>query len=180
MKLARAAIGALLLATGTAWAHRAPNSVVSFDFAEHAVRAELLVPLSELGYATAAAPAEPFQAYLLRHVGAETLAGTRWAVSVQSVRKTTLDGHDYWVACLDLSPPRGASARELVFIDDAVTHEVRNHVVTVLARSDVAAPAIDPAARVLGILQYPARRLTIRRPWTPQAVRTLPDVGNRE
>jgi len=44
-----------------------------------------------------------------------------------------------------------------VLLDDAVTHEVRNHVVVVLAR-DAAKPAL------LGALQYPARRLTIQRP----------------
>ena len=163
MKLRRVALGALLLTGGTALAHRAPNSVVSLDFEARAVRAELLVPLSELGYATADSPAGQFPAYLLRHVGVETLGGQPWVLSLKSLRRTTLDDHDYWVARLDFKPPGGASAREFVFIDDAVTHEVRNHVITVLARSDAAADSVAPAARVLGILQYPARRLTIRR-----------------
>ena len=45
-----------------------------------------------------------------------------------------------------------------------MTHEVRNHVVTVLARSDATAPAGLEASRLLGVLQYPARSLTIHRP----------------
>jgi hypothetical protein len=164
MKVARAAIGTLLLVAGTAWAHRAPNSVVSLDFTPGSVRAELLVPISELAYATAAdTPGEDFAVYLLRHVAVESPAGARWAVKLRAVRKMNMDGHDYWVARLDLTPPSGASAREFVFIDDAVTHEVRNHVITVLARSDAAADSA-PAARLLGMLQYPSRRLTIRRP----------------
>lgn len=162
MKLVRVAVGALLIATGAAEAHRAPNSVVSLDFATDSVRAELLVPISELAYATAAdTSGEAFPAYLLRHVAVETPAGARWVVNLRTMRKTNLDGHDFWVARLDLTPPSGASARDFVFIDDAVTHEVRNHVITVLARSDAAAGSA-PAARLLGMLQYPARRLAIR------------------
>ena len=53
--------------------------------------------------------------------------------------------------------PPGASARAFVLVDDAITHEVRNHVVVVLARG-----ATNP--EFLGALQYPARRLTIQRP----------------
>ena len=153
-----------LLAPAAAQAHRAPNSVVSMDFAAGVVRAELYVPVSELAFATAAETAAgDLPAYLLQHVSARTLAGAPWAVGVRTVRRMSADGHDFWVVRLDLTPPRGASARELIFVDDAVTHEVRNHVVTVLARSDAAAP-IDAASQLLGVLQYPARSLTIRRP----------------
>jgi len=158
-----------LLAQTAAQAHRAPNSVVSLDLAAGVVRAEFYVPVSELAFATAAETASgDLPAYLLRHVSARTLAGAPWSVGVRTVRRMSAEGHDYWVACLDLTPPRGASARELVFVDDAVTHEVRNHVVTVLARSD-AAVAIDAASQLLGVLQYPVRQLTIRRPGTALA-----------
>jgi hypothetical protein len=33
-----------------------------------------------------------------------------------------------------ITPPGGVSAQAFVLVDDVVTHEVRNHVVTVLAR----------------------------------------------
>jgi hypothetical protein len=156
---------ALLWVTALAGAHSAPNSVVSLDFAAGTVRGEFFVPMSELAYATAAEHVgEDFSAYLLRHVSARTLAGAPWVVDVRSVRRASADGHDYWVAALELTPPRGASARDLVLVDDAVTHEVRNHVVTVLARSDAASPGGVGGSHLLGVLQYPARSLTIRRP----------------
>ena len=149
--------------TTLAWAHSAPNSVVSLDFAAHAVRAEFFVPVSELAYATAAErDGGDFATYLLRHVSARTPAGAAWTVGVRNVRRASTDGHDYWVAALELTPPRGASARDLVLVDDAVTHEVRNHVVTVLARSD-AASAGASGPQLLGLLQYPARSLEIHR-----------------
>jgi hypothetical protein len=162
---ARIAGPALLLASAAAWAHRAPNSVVSLDFSANVVRAEVFVPASELAYATAAEHATgDFATYLLRHVSAHTPAGAAWSVQVRAARRASADGHDYWVAALELTPPHGASARDLVLVDDAVTHEVRNHVVTVLARSDSAAPAGLDGSSLLGVLQYPARSLSIHRP----------------
>jgi hypothetical protein len=136
------------------------------------VRAELFVPASELAATGTAPAAEAVGAYLLGRVSMETPSGERWSVDLVDVRRMSADGHDYWVALLDFTPPAGASARDLVFIDDAVTHEIRNHVVTVLARSDSATPAAA-GPRLLGVLQYPARRLTIRRPaqnshWKPK------------
>jgi hypothetical protein len=153
---------ASLFISAAAFSHSAPNSVVSLDFDSGEVHAEFFVPVSELAYATAAErPGEEFPAYLLRHVSARTLAGVPWKVDFRNVHHASSDGHDYWVAALVLRPPRGTSSRDLVLVDDVVTHEVRNHVVTVLARSDAAAPAGIAGSRLLGVLQYPARSLTI-------------------
>ena len=143
---------------GLALAHSAPNSLVKLDFLAQSVRAEVLVPESELAFATAAERAsEPLPTYLLRHLSAETPQGAAWKVEVRSVRNTTYLDHAYLSAQVEFTPPAGASARAFVLIDDAVTHEVRNHVVIVLARG-----AASP--EVLGALQYPARRLAIERP----------------
>jgi hypothetical protein len=156
----RRAWGAALLCifSGVASAHSAPQSFVKFDFLEHSVRAEMLVPESEWAAATAADPASPpFEAYLLRHIAATTPAGTAWKIEVRSVRKTVYLEHDYLQADVEMTPPAGSSARKLMFSDDAVIHEVRNHVILVLART-----AAQPA--VLGALQYPARQLEVERP----------------
>ena len=179
--IARRLPGCVILAAvvTAAWAHRAPNSVVSLDFTARSVHAELRVPLSELDYAEAAEiPGEAFPTYLLRHVAAETPDGARWRVQLRSVRRIDDAGHDCWVALLDLTPPAGGSTRDLVFIDDAVTHEVRNHVVTVLARSDAAAAGDAPALRVLGLLQFPARRLEIHLPAPAQNSHWKPNDGS--
>ena len=155
----RAASVAMLCAAGCglALAHSAPNSLVKLDFLAHSVQAEVLVPESELAFATAAErPSEPFADYLLRHLSAETPQGAAWKVAVRSVRNTTYLDHAYLSAQVEFTPPPGASASAFVLVNDAVTHEVRNHVVLVLARR-----AESP--EVLGALQYPARRLPVQR-----------------
>ena len=144
-------------ACGVSLAHSAPNSLVKLDFLAHSVGAEILVPESELAFATAAERAsESFADYLRRHLSAETPQGVAWKLEVRSIVRTTYLGHDYLSAQVEFTPPPGASASEFVLVDDAVTHEVRNHVVLVLATG-----ATNP--EVLGALQYPARRLTLRR-----------------
>jgi hypothetical protein len=156
----RGAWGVALLCvfSGLGFTHGAPQSFVKFEFREHSVHAEVLVPESEWAAATAAEPASlPFDAYLLRHIAATTPAGAPWKIEVRSVRKTLYLEHDYLQADVVMTPPEGSSARKLGFSDDAVTHEVRNHVIVVLART-----ATQPA--VLGALQYPARQLEVERP----------------
>jgi hypothetical protein len=151
---------ALLCATecGLALAHSAPNSRVLLRFLAHSVHAEVLVPESELAIATAVERAsEPFADYLRRHLSAETLQGAAWTMEVSSVRSITYLDHAYLSAEVELTPPRGAPASAFVLVDDAVTHEVRNHVVLVLARG-----AANP--QILGALQYPARRLSVQLP----------------
>lgn len=138
-----------------AFAHPAPNSVLRVEFRADGVHAEYWVPVSELEYARAADPAgREFADYLLRHVAAETEGGAPWRVTVRSVREATYLAHPYLVADLEFAPPAGASARAFVLVDDAVTHEVRNHVVYVVTRRGV-------ENDLVGALQYPARRLLV-------------------
>jgi len=150
---------------GVALAHSAPSSFVQLSFLGSSVQAEVLVPESELAFATAAERAsEPFADYLLRHLSAESPRGLAWKVEVRSVSHLSYLEHAYLSAHVEFTPPPGTSAREFVLIDDAITHEVRNHVVVVLARG-----AENP--EVLGALQYPARRLIIHRPATAAITR---------
>jgi len=154
MKLAAMAACCALL-SGVGFSHPAPNSILKFETQPDGIRAEYWVPVSELAYARAAEPpGETFPAYLLKHFGLETAGGTRWRVTVDKVRSDDYFGHDFLVAEILLAPPDGASAREFVVVDDTVTHEVRNHVVFVVARRG---EEIDR----LGALQYPARRLPV-------------------
>jgi hypothetical protein len=145
---------------GLALAHSAPNSFVKLSFLAQSVHAEVLVPESELAVATGAEhDPEPFARYLLRHLSAESPQGLAWKVQVRSVSHTTYFDHAYLSAQVEFTPPAGASAGAFVLVDDAVTHEVRNHVVVVLARG-----ATNP--EFLGALQYPARRLAVQQPAT--------------
>ena len=155
------AMSALLLVCamgcGLALAHSAPNSFVKLNFQAHAVRAEVLIPESELAFATAAEhPSEPFTDYLRRHLSAETRQGSAWKMDVLSVDHTTYLDHAYLSAQVEFTPPKGVPVHEFVLVDDAVTHEVRNHLVLVLAMG-------APKPEVLGAMQYPVRRLTVQR-----------------
>jgi hypothetical protein len=160
MKARAPSLFALLCAASgsLALAHSAPNSFVKLSFLGQSVHAEVLVPQSELAIATAAEEkSEPVAAYLLRHLAAQTPQGTAWKVEVRSLSHTTYLDHAYLSAQVEFTAPAGAPTGAFVLIDDAVTHEVRNHVVVVLGR--------DAAKlELLGALQYPARRLTIQRP----------------
>lgn len=153
---------ALLCAAGCglALAHSAPSSFVKLSFLAHSVQAEVLVPESELAFATAAQSApEPFADYLLRHLSAETPQGAPWSSKIHSVRSISYLDHAYLSAQVEFTPPPGIAARAFVLVDDVITHEVRNHVVLILAHGDT-----NP--EVLGALQYPVRRLSIQRPAT--------------
>lgn len=147
-----------LLAAAAAYPHPAPNSLLRLEFQPEAVHAEYWLPVSELAHARAAERSDPdFAAYLLRHVAAETPEGKPWRVTVRAVREATYLDHPYLVAELRLLPPASAPVREFVLIGDAVTHEVRNHVVYVVEKH-------GPGSHLLGALQYPARRLAIAAP----------------
>jgi hypothetical protein len=146
-----------LLAWTTGHAHPAPNSTLRLEFLADGVQAEYWLPVSELDHARAADRSDAdFPAYLLRHVAAETPAGTPWRVTVTGVREANYLDHAYLVAELTLAPPPGALARQFVLIGDAVTHEVRNHVIYVVDNRGA-------DSQLLGALQYPARRLVITR-----------------
>jgi hypothetical protein len=160
VKSARLASWCSLLLTGVALAHPAPSSILRLEFHVDAVHADYWIPISELEYARAADPAGEFPTYLLRHVAAESRSGARWQIAVDGIRMETYLDHPYLVAQLTLVPPSGVAAREFVLVDDAVTHEVRNHVVYVLARR-------GETADLIGALQYPARRLQVTQRTAP-------------
>jgi len=131
--------------------------MLRLEFGGQVVHAEFWVPASELEYARAADPGGSLPAYLLRHLGAESRDGRAWRVAVEALRETTYLDHPYFVAQLSLSPPAGETAGEFVLLTDAVTHEVRNHVVYVTARRGA-------GSDLLGALQYPARKLRVTAP----------------
>jgi hypothetical protein len=143
-----------LLAAATARSHPAPNSMLRLDYEPHAVRAEYWLPVSELAHARNQDPEGDLAAYLLRRVAAESAAGGAWQVSVKAIREDRYLGHDYLVAELHLAPPTGVAPRPFVLVDDVITHEVRNHVVFVVQSR-------AGGDRLIGMLQYPARRLAI-------------------
>lgn len=144
----------LFLAAAAAHSHPAPNSTLRLDFEAHAVRAEYWLPVSELGYARAGENAPDLAAYLLARLHAESPAGEAWKIHVKAVRADRYLEHDYLVAELQLAPPPGVAARPFVLVDDVITHEVRNHIVFVVENRPT-------GNRLIGMLQYPNRRLSV-------------------
>jgi hypothetical protein len=162
----------LALIAGHAVAHPAPNSVVNLDFGRSSVRAELLLPTSELRYAlaaegverTAIAVDDPAIAdYLARHVAIATRAGSRWHGALHAIHLQELGGHEYLDAALDFTPPAGSTTRAFFFQSDAITHEVRNHYLMVIARSDYRGGLVGEQPELIGFLQYPGRELEVVR-----------------
>jgi hypothetical protein len=167
-----AASALLALIAIRATAHPAPNSVINLDFGRNAVRAELLIPTSELRYALAAEGIErssiaaydpAVAAYLSRHVALLAPAGVRWHGAAVSRHLQALAGHEYLVAALDFTPPAGSTTRRFVFQADPVTHEVRNHYLMVIARSDYLGGLVGDQPELIGFLQYPSRELEVLR-----------------
>lgn len=161
-------IATIIAASPTAEAHPAPSSSVALTFATRSVKAQLLLPVSELTYAmTDVASQDPGSAhideralrrYVVAHVSAESHDGAPWSVAVRAVKAETLDDHDYWAVDMMLTPPPDCDVSDLVLVDDAITREIRNHFIFATARASEAA---GTAADVVGILQYPASRLSI-------------------
>ena len=162
---------ALLIATRTP-AHPAPNSIVNLDFGRSSVRAELRLPTSELRYALAAEGIErssiaaddpAIAGYLARHLAIVTPASSPWHGALHSSQLQTLIGHEYLVMEFDFTPPAGSTTRRFVFHADPITHEVRNHYLMVVARSDYLGGVVGDQPELLGFLQYPARELGVAR-----------------
>lgn len=128
--------------------------MLRLDFETTAVRAEYWLPVSELSHARASDPDGDVSDYLIRRVAAESSAGAAWHIRVKAIRKDRYQDHDYLVAELHMAPPAGVASRPFVLIDDVITHEVRNHVVFVVEGG-------TGTNRLIGMLQYPARRLAI-------------------
>jgi hypothetical protein len=166
------AFAVLALGALRAVAHPAPNSVIKLDFGRNSVRAEMLLPTSELRYALAAegiqrssiAADDPLIAgYLARHIALATPAGSNWHGALRSSYLQSSAGHEYLVAAFEFTPPAASTTREFVFHADPITHEVRNHVLMVLARSDYRTGLIGDQPELVGFLQYPHRELTVVR-----------------
>jgi hypothetical protein len=127
------------------------------------VRDELTYAMTDVASQEPGSPRISEQAlrrYVAAHVSAESHAGGPWSVTVGTVKAETLGDHDYWTVDLTLTPPSDGDVSDLVLVDDAITHEIRNHFIFVTARSGEAA---GTGVGVVGVLQYPSSRLSVPR-----------------
>ncbi len=167
------ALLALLLATPAA-AHLMPNSVISLDFDRAAVGAELLIPASELGYATGhrldvsaetgvGAERRFLTGYIRGHLAMFAPDGRRWTLAITGFEVRADSWNTDIAATLRLVPPPGASARRMTLAYDGVIDRVANHFVLVFARSDFGAGTLASSPEMIGGLQGAVHTLAIDR-----------------
>lgn len=167
------ALTGLLLAAPAA-AHLMPNSVISLDFDRAAVGAELLIPASEIGYATGhrlAVSAERgvgaertfLTGYIRSHLAMTTPDGRSWRLAITGYEVRSDSWNTDIAATLRLTPPPGASARRMTLVYDGVIDRVANHFVLVFARSDFGAGTLASSPEMIGGLQGSVHTLAIDR-----------------
>jgi hypothetical protein len=168
-----------MLLGGFAAAHPMLNSVVLLDLLGDSVRAEVQIPVSELGLATKlnlqASDAlevnkSALETYLESHIQASSADGAAWTVAVNGLEAATEQGangaYRELVARLTLTPPIGADPRAFTLRFDAVVREVRDHIALVSVRQDwgagitpelgattVGAIRVDPATDTVAPLE---------------------------
>jgi hypothetical protein len=163
-----------LLVAAPAAAHLMPNSVISLDFDRASVGAELLIPASELGYATdhrlavsaatGVGAERPFlAAYIRSHLAMAAPDGRPWRVAITGFEVRADAWNTDIAATLRLTPPPGASARRMTLAYDGVIDRVANHFVLVFARSDFGAGTLANSPEMIGGLQGSVHTLPIDR-----------------
>lgn len=165
---------ALLLTPVAAPAHLMPNSVLNLDFGRDSVDVEVLMPVSELGYAsgrrlaltttTGAAPEAAFlRSYVARHLTVTAPDCRRWITTITSLAVEA----DSWNTDVRMTvhavPPPGMSTRRLQLGWDGIIDRVANHFVLVFVRSDFATGTLASAPEMVGGLQGTTRLLGIDR-----------------
>jgi HupE / UreJ protein len=164
-------VGLLLMGGGTL-AHPAPNSSVMIDIGQASVSVELSIPKSELESALSPefgtdarklieTHAAPLYAYIVRHVGAQSVSGMTWSSEINSMTSALLGEHESIVARLTLTPPAGSGTRLFDLEFSGVTHEVRSHVAVVMLRSDFFAGKLGHDPTFIASLQHPVRSVRI-------------------
>lgn len=194
-----AAVGPLLLLAvnvPVASAHPLPGSTVLLDFKEHAVQAELRLPIADLEIGFTHDPIDPEAAvsrvgqipftsapgrviptygvelanYIVRHVRPVAADGAPWSVSLEDINLDVDQKPLDVVARLRLTPPAGASADRFTLNYDVITHEIMTHEALVSVRSDWNNGVLSDAPQLVGSIRWVVKSVAIDRPvgssWT--------------
>jgi hypothetical protein len=152
-----------------AFAHQIPNTIVLLSVHDSDVKAEIKLPLSELGLAMdkdlTTTPKASVQAnnqeitdYLINHIH-PTTSKTAWTVKVDGLKVETIESDavgTYMVAtaAVTLRPPAGISTRVFSFDYDAIIKEVPGHIVFVSIKEDWSNGVINESdTKQVGIIQ---------------------------
>jgi hypothetical protein len=127
-----------------ALAHLTPNSEIRLDFAPGLVKADVVVPQAEFGYATGLATdnrAESLaraRARVLADMAVVSPDGRAWRIGVDRIAFEEIAGPPDLHLELTLLPPPGASDRELVWRWHVVTREAPSHFALLVVDGDLA------------------------------------------
>jgi energy-converting hydrogenase Eha subunit E len=163
-----------LIWTIPAIAHSMPNSVVNVDVGSDSVRIETILPANELRLSFGASLhdrgnrltpelREGLERYLAGHIALTSDDGRLWPLNHQTIWIEPGAGHDDVVARMTFVKTSGISPTKFTLHDDAITHIVMSHVITVFLRGDDRSRALDAAPEFLGMLQNPVFQLSFSR-----------------
>ncbi|PWW08533.1 HupE/UreJ protein [Paenibacillus cellulosilyticus] len=166
----------ILLSTmaSVASAHSMPSSVVSLDFNDNVVTAELILPLDRLeisfGKTLTDAPAEVLDkyqaeltAYVKQHINPVSPNDERWTVDVTGMSlQLSAEPYDL-IVDLSMSPPDGAPSDHFTLNYDVILHEIVTHSVLVSVRSDWNHAVTSDKPVLLGTLRADVTSIEIDR-----------------
>jgi HupE / UreJ protein len=158
-----------LMGAAPAQAHLTPNSEIQLVFGPDDVRADIIIPQGEYGYASGnpvqddAASRAAAKAYLAARFVVTTPEGAAWRVDIGKVEFKQIEGPPDLHATALLTPPVGASPRALSLTWNAVIDVVPNHFALIVAQGDFGAGTVGHTREILGALQGERRVLAIDR-----------------
>ena len=135
---------ALALIAMPALAHLTPNSEIRLDFAPGAVKADVVVPQGEFGYATGLPTDNQPQslakakARVLSDMAVLTPDGRPWRIAVNRIAFEQIAGPPDLHLSLTLTPPPGASDRKLRWRWHVITREAPSHFALLAIDGDLA------------------------------------------
>lgn len=171
--LARTLLLLLLFAAGEpAFAHSMYQSAVVLDYHARSVEAELQLPPSRLSQvfgqpvspARLAAQQASLQAYVLQRFSLHGDSNAAWTVRFSGpLLWQNIDGADYVVGHLLLTPPPGGSVRSLTLEDAVIVDTLPSNVILVTVRSDWNSSTFARDPELIGVLNGDERSILIDR-----------------
>ena len=176
-----------MLAPTPASAHLLQATALNLDLGSSTVKAELQLPLDQLGMAlslplagapaaggTSPAASTPPEAvvprfgsvligYIQEHIRATAPDGRAFAVSIGSMAVERIVDGDCLVVDVVLEPPPGASARVFTLNYDVIQHRVVTHKIFVSIRRDFENGVLGGQPELAGVLKFQATSLSIDR-----------------
>jgi hypothetical protein len=165
LRLSRLWAAMLLLGSGgAAWAHLTPNSEISLAFGRSGIAADIMVPLSELSYATdidippgssdlPPAARALLASYFGTHMTVLSPDGRAWRKTFSDVALSKDGSSPDILLKVALTPPIGAPLRRFDLRYSAVIDHVANHFVLLLVRTDSDSGNLTDRPQMLGALQ---------------------------